>query len=231
MIRNYSFILGLIFLISVVSCSSAPEQQKDTISIASVTSGLVKHPDINFPLYLINKVESRQEVIAKTSSEVFIVHTGHILNPAYTKEQNEDILMSLSDKGIDLINLTIEDFIIAANQDIKFENYPQMFLNSSVMDLNEDSFITKKNIVSFVIHNNVVFVGLSDKKIDPLLSVDKFLVSDYVMAVLRARKIAMGGGKVSSISPKSFVIVHTIGPEINEVMERLPANFINSLAN
>jgi hypothetical protein len=105
-----------------------------------------------------------------------------------------------------------------------------MFLNSSVMDLNEDNFIEKKNIVPFFIYNNVAFVGLSDKKVDPLLSVDKFLVSDYVMAVLRAKKSAVGA-KGSSSNPKSFVIVHTIGPEIIEVMERLPTNFINSLAN
>lgn len=230
MIRKYSFILAISTLFFLVSCGTTAEQNKSTISIAGVTSGIVKHPDITFPLYLVNQIQPRQEIVARTSEDVFIVHTGHLLNPAFTKEQNEDVLLSLSDKGINLVNLTIEDFIIAANQDIKFERYPQMFLNSSVMDLNEDSFIEKKNIVPFFLYNNVVFVGLSDKKVDPLLSVDKFLVSDYVMAVLRARKIAVGP-KGAASTPRSFVIVHTIGPEINEVMERLPTNFINSLAN
>lgn len=211
------------------SCSTS-EQSSNGIPISTVSEGVVKKPEMDFPLYLTNKIEDRAEVVAKTSTEVFIVHTGHLLNPLFTKEQNEETLTSLKDKGIDLVNLTLEDFIVANNQGINLENYPQKFLNSSVMDLQVDNFITLKNVSPFFAHGNVVFVGISDKVVDPSLTLDKFMVSDYVLSVLRARKMALGG-KNPIFSPKAFVIVHNIGSEINEVMDRLPSNFINSLAN
>ncbi|MBY0415054.1 MAG: hypothetical protein K2Q18_12865, partial [Bdellovibrionales bacterium] len=182
-----------------------------------------------FPLYLINEVESKQEIAAKVAPNVFVVHTGHILKPNFTKEQNEEILKSLSEKNIDLVNLTVEDFTIAANQEIALNKYPQKFLSSSIIDINEDSFIAKTNITPYIIHEGVAFIGLSDKNLTLPMVMDKFLVSDYVLAVLRAKKLAFLANPKMIV--KSYVIVHTIGSDIGEVMERLPPNFINSLAN
>jgi hypothetical protein len=233
MLRTNLRILSLIILtaLTAASCTSTAEKP-NSVTFSTVTSGLVKHPSIGFSLYLINKIESREAIAARTSNDVYIVHTGHLLNSTFTKEQNEEVLKSLGDKGIDLINLTLEDFIIASNQGIEFENYPQKFLNSSVIDLNEDSYVTRPNITPFIIYHEVVFLGLSDKTLDPTLSADKFLVGDYALSVLRARKAAIGPHNPKSVvKPRSFVIVHTLGPEISELMERLPPNFINSLAN
>ena len=229
MVNRNLIIMSLVSLLGF-SCSTS-EQSANGPAFSTASEGMVKKPEIDFPLYLTSKIENRTEIVAKTSADVFIVHTGHLLNPLYSKEQNEELLTSLKDKGIDLVNLTLEDFIIASNQEINFENYPQKFLNSSVMDLQLDSFITLKNVTPFFAHGNVVFVGISDKNIDPSLSLDKFLVSDYVLSVLRARKLALGGGKNSLLAPRAFVIVQNIGAEINDVMDRLPPNFINSLAN
>ncbi|MEA9355177.1 hypothetical protein SHI21_03150 [Bacteriovorax sp. PP10] len=232
MMRNHFSLLLLASLVMLASCSSA--QKRNSVSISTASSGLVKNHDLTFPLYLTDKIESRSEVAAKISDNVFIVHTGHILKANATKEQNEATLQSLLGKGVDVVNLTIEDFIIADSQDISFDKYPQQFLNSSVVDLNEDNFIKKANINPYIIHEGVALIGLSDKKIDKKFSMDKFLVSDYVLAVLRARKSALKDASVDAnpASPlRSFVIVHTIGADINEVMERLPPNFINSLAD
>ena len=226
------FLTTLISLMFVTSCSST--QKKNTVSISTATTGLVKNNEISFPLYLTDKIESKLDIQSKTSSNVFIIHTGHILNANATKVQNEATLASLAGKGIDVVNLMIEDFIIADSQGISFEQYPQQFLNSSVVDLNEDNFIKKANINPYVIHEGVALIGLSDKKLDKKLSMDKFLVSDYVLAVLRARKSALRDSSLNE-NPgnplRAFVIIHTIGSDINDVMERLPPNFINSLAN
>lgn len=232
MLRNTLLVLFMAGMTLLASCSSTPE--KKSISIATASSGLVKNSSIAFPLYLTDKIESRYDVEKKTANNVFIVHTGHILKASATKTQNEETLSSLAGKGVDVVNLTIEDFIIADSQDISFEKYPQSFLNSSVVDLNEDNFIKKSNINPYIIHDGVALIGLSDKKIDKNLSMEKFLVSDYVLAVLRAKKAALKEYSVEKNKEnplRSFVIVHTLGSDINEVMERLPSNFINSLAN
>lgn len=226
------FLTMITTLVVFTSCSS--KQKKNTVSISTASSGLVKNNDISFSLYLTDKIEPKIDIQNRTSSNVFVVHTGHILNPNATKDQNEATLASLTGKGIDVVNLMIEDFLIANSQGISFEHYPQQFLNSSVVDLNEDNFIKKPNISPYVIHEGVALIGLSDKKLDKKLSMDKFLVSDYVLAVLRARKAALKDSSLDKnpANPlRAFVIIHTIGSEINDVMERLPPNFINSLAN
>lgn len=226
------FILAVISILFLSACSSAPK--KNGVSISTATAGLLKNNNISFPLYLTDKIEDRQEIAIQTSADVFIVHTGHILKPNLSKAQNEETLNSLKDKGIDLVNLTLEDFIIAEKQGIDFEKYPQKFLNSSVVDLNEDNIISKPNITSYVIREGVALIGLSDKNLDKSLALEKFLVSDYVLAVLRARKLALND-KSMGASPErvlsSFIIIHTIGADITDVMERLPPNFINSLAD
>jgi hypothetical protein len=232
MTRNNLFLLLLVTLVLITSCSS--NQNRNSVSISTASYGVLNNPNIAFPLYLTDKIEKKSDVEAKTNSSVFIVHTGHILKADATKTQNEATLESLIGKGVDVVNLTLEDFIIADSQGIFFEKYPQRFLNSSVVDLNEDNFIKKTNITPYIIHEGVALIGLSDKKIDKNLSIEKFLVSDYVLAVLRAKKAAL---KDASSDPnqttplRSFVIVHTIGSDINDVMERLPPNFINSLTD
>ncbi|MBC7714572.1 MAG: hypothetical protein H7177_14595 [Rhizobacter sp.] len=226
---NFLLILAVLIL---SSCSSG--QKKNTVSISTASTGVVKNHDLEFPLYLTDKIELRESVIGKTNADVFIVHTGHLLKANASKAVNEASLESLKGKGIDVVNLSIEDFIIADQQEISFEKYPQKFLNSSVVNLNEDNIIAKSNITPYIIHDGVALIGLSDKNIDKLLSMDKFLVSDYVLAVLRARKAALKDSSLDgtpSTPLHSFVIVHTMGPDINEVMERLPPNFINSLAD
>lgn len=231
MIKN-SFLMLMLVAVLGVSCSSSPK--KAPISIASVSSGLIRNSSLPFSLYLTSNNESRTEIVAKSTPEVFIIHTGHILKANQTKEQNEAALNDLTGKGIDIINLSIEDFIIADQQGISFENYPQRFLNSSVVDLNEDNIITKANVTSYIIHNGVVLIGISDQNLDKSLALNRFLVSDYVLAILRARKLAIKDPTYKTAPDKplnSFVIVHTIGSDITDVMERLPPNFINSLAN
>ncbi len=232
MLRNVLSVMCLFGMILIVSCSSTPK--RDPVSIVMASSGLVKNKSIPFPLYLTDKIESRFEIEKKTNHDVFIVHTGHILSASATKVQNEAVLNSLIGKGLDVVNLTIEDFIIADSQGISFNKFPQQFLNSSVVDLNEDNFIKKNNINPFVIHNGVALIGLSDKKVDKKFPMEKFIVSDYTLAVLRAKKSALKeANDMNNLDNplNSFVIVHTLGADINEVMERLPSNFINSLAN
>lgn len=219
--------------LSVFSCSST--KKDNSVSITPATLGVVKNNTIPFTLYLTDKIENRADVERKTSTNVFIIHTGHILKAGISKKDNEALLTSLEGKGINAVNLTIEDFIIADNQDIALEKFPQHFLNSSVVDLNEDNIVSKPNVTPYVIHQGVALIGLSDKKLDKGLNPEKFMVSDYVLAILRARKAAI---KESSMKPnpefplQTYVLVHTLSTdEIQNVLERLPPNFINSLAD
>ncbi len=218
-------ILYLILLVVLFSCSHAPTERG--ITIASASSGLMKNQIASFPVYLTDTLEGRTSLEKKYSNDVFIIHTGHILKPNLSKAQNEKNLETLSSLGIDLVNLTLEDFVIAEAQGIDFEKYNQTFLNSSVIDLNLDALATGKNIVSYDIHKGVAFIGLSDKKLDKKLSQEKYIISDYVLSILKVKKTALKTATPTTIN--SFVLIHTLGSEIKSVMERLPPSFINSM--
>jgi hypothetical protein len=178
---------------------------------------------------LIDELENKAELEKKLARSLFIIHTGHILKPNLAKEENEKSLTKLSSLGIDLVNLTLEDFVIAESQGIDFENYNQTFLNSSVVDLNKDTLAAGKNIVSYNVHEGVAFIGLSDTKLDKKLPKEKFIISDYVLSILKVKKTALKTATPTTIN--SFILIHTLGSEINEVMSRLPPSFINSLAD
>lgn len=217
----------LTMLLFLFSCSHTPKNAP--ISIASATTGLMKNHLSPFPIYLTHSLENKTVLEKKYSTDLFIIHTGHILNPNFSKEENEKILESLNGLGINLVNLTLEDFSIAETQKINFENYKQLFLNSSVIDLNLDSLATAKNVTSYVIKDGVAFIGLSDTEIGNKLPKEKFIIDDYVLAILKIKKMALKENP--NISIKSFIIVHNLGNEINNVMDRLPPSFINSLAD
>ncbi len=218
-------LLTFLFLF-LVACASKSHNNSVSISTASV--GEIKNSQIHFPLVLIDRIENKSMHIEKHGADVVVVHTGHFLKGNASKEENINILNQLVESKIDYVNLAIEDFIIADQHGIDFEAFNLKFLNSSVVNLNEDNIIEKTNIKPFYIHDEIAIMGLSDKNIDKLLSLDKYIVSDHVLALIRARKLA---GKLPS-SPNNIVIIHTMLPnEINEVMDRLPPNFINSLAD
>lgn len=222
-----TFVLQLILLVVMVSCSHT--KPTSGISIATATTGLMKNSIAPFPVYLTDTLETRAEIEKKYSSDIFIVHIGHILKPNMTKAQNEKTLASLKDYGFNLINLTIEDIAIAAEQGINFEQYDQTFLNATVYDLSQDRLVSGKNIVSYDVHDGVGFIGLSDNKLDKNLHQEKFIITDYVLSILKVKKTALKTATPTTIN--SFILVHNLGAGINEVMERLPPSFINSLAD
>ena len=218
------FILSLIF----VSCGHSPVLNNVSYSVAS--SGILKNTRASFPILLTDIVQPRVEFEIKYSTkELFIIHTGHLLNATLKKEENESRLKSLEGKGIDLVNLTLEDFIVADHQGIHFEDYSQMFINSTVIDLNTDELATAKNILPYDVHEGMAFIGLSDNRLDKNLTKEKYIINDYVLSILKIKKIAL---KATAIKPiTSFIIIQTLGSEIDEVMERLPPSFINSMTD
>lgn len=224
--KKISSVFSVMLLSVLFSCSHTPSNSG--ISITTATTGLMKNHIAPFPIYLTETMEERGTLEKKYTKDLFIVHTGHVLKPNLTKAQNEKILENLSSLGINLVNLTLEDFAIAEAQGINFENYNQTFLNSSVVDLNLDNLATGKNIHSYEVHDGIAFIGLSDKILDKKLSNEKYLISDYVLSILKVKKTALKSANPATIN--SFVIIHKLGAGINEVMERLPPSFINSLA-
>lgn len=221
-------LIVLIFLVLLTfSCSHQPSNTG--ISIVASSNGLMKNKLVPFPIYLTDSLVAREQLEKKYSNDIFIIYTGHLLKPSLSKAENEKILESLSTFGINLVNLTLEDFVIADSQGINFENYNQTFLNSSVIDLNIDALATAKNINSYDVRDGIAFVGLSDRKLDKKLLNEKYIISDYVLSILKVKKNALKS--VASETIHSFIIIHTLGNEINEVMGRLPPSFINSLTN
>ena len=226
-----SIFLNSLFLIALLalnfSCSHAPTD--GNISIIASSSGLMKNHLASFPIYLTDTLVNRIELEKKFASDIFIIHTGHILKSTASKVENEKKLETLSTLGFNLVNLTLEDFVIAESQGIDFEDYDQTFLNSSVVDLNRDDLASAKNIFPFKVHDSIAFIGLSDSKISGKLPKGKYIINDYVLSILKVKKSALKNTLPNTIN--SFVIIHTLGKEINEVMVRLPPSFINSLAD
>ena len=224
-------ILISIILVTLISCSHQPA--RTGISIEASTIGLVKNHLAPFPIYLTDAPVNRKELEKKYSTDVYIIHTGHVLKPDLTKAENEKNLENLSTLGMNLVNLTLEDFVIAETQGIHFDNYNLQFLNSSVIDLSLDSLATAKNINGYQPFGTIAFIGLSDKNLNKKLSQDnaksKYMVADYVLSILKVKKTALKNSNTGPFS--SFIIIQTIGAEINDVMARLPPTFTNSLAD
>ncbi len=213
-------------LFFLISCSHTPKT--NSFAITASSSGLMKNHIIPFAVYLTDSLEDRTSLEKKYEKKLFIIHTGHILDPKLTKTENVAQLENLVNKGFDLVNLALEDIIIADVQDIKFDQYNQTFLNSSVIDLSQDSLVSAKNIVPKYIHDSIAFIGLSDDALEKKLPKEKFIISDYVLAILKVKKEVM---KNTNNPIKSFVIIHSLGSDINDIMSRLPPSFINSLAD
>lgn len=201
----------------------------EAYSITYHSKGLLKTNLASFPIFLIDGSESRPQIEEKYSKDVLIIHTGHILDPKKSKVENESELNSLANRGIDVVNLTVEDFAVAFKQNINLEKYQINFLNSSVISLETDSLVTGKNISSYYTHENVAFAGLSDRKIASNLPSEKFIIDDYVLSILKIKKKILKD--FGEKHPENFIIVHNIGDEIKDVLERLPPSFLNSLAN
>jgi hypothetical protein len=219
--------LFLIFTLFLSSCSSTPKME--TYSITYHSKGLLKTNLAGFPIFLIDGAESRTQIEEKYSKDVLIIHTGHVLDPKKSKAENENELSELAIRGIDVVNLTLEDFAVALKQNINFDNYQINFLNSTVISLETDSLVTGKNISSYYTHENVAFVGLTDRRVGENLPSEKFIADDYVLSILKIKKKILKD--FGEKHPENFIIIHNIGNEIKEVLERLPPSFLNSLAN
>lgn len=212
-------IIVWIFVFILVSCSH--EQGKNTVSITSGTKGVVKYPNMENSIYLTS------DAADKDAPEKSIkIHQGHFLSSKNTKAQNENVLSLLEANNFHIINLTLEDIAIAEKQEIKFENYKKLiFLNSSISDLSKDDLYSRENVLPYYVFTNVVFIGLSDKVADKSIDTNRFLINDYVFSVLKVRKATR------EQNFKSYILIHNLGKGINDIMDRLPPTFINSLAN
>ncbi|MFA6236836.1 MAG: hypothetical protein WC635_05860 [Bacteriovorax sp.] len=222
------FIALIMAAMLLTSCARQPVNKG--VSFSSASTGLLKNNLAPFPIYLTDKMESREALEKKYSDDLFLVHTGHVLKPNLDKAANEKNLSSLSEQGFNLVNLTLEDFVIADSQGINFEQFVDVpFINSSVIDLNIDNLATARNISSNVVVDGIAFIGLSDAKIDKKLTKEKYIINDYVLAILKVKKAALNENDPETL--RSFIIIHNLGNKINDVMIRLPPSFINSLAD
>jgi hypothetical protein len=187
----------------------------------------MKNDLATFPIYFTDHPENRSDLVSKYGSRLFLIHTGHILKAELSKEENEKNLQALAGLGFNLINLTLEDFIVADTQQINLENFNDLaFINSSIIDLNVDGLVTAKNIAPSIQYEGMAFIGLSDEKLAPTLAQEKFIISDYVLSILKVKKSVLKTNPTHDL--KSFIIIHTLDDKINDIMLRLPPSLTNA---
>lgn len=219
----------------VASCSST---QTKMAEITPASNGLLTGSNLAFPLYLTKDLKSKAELITATNDDVFGVFIGHIFDANKSKKENEESLKALDKSDYDLVNLTIEDLLIAEIQSINLDVHKIKFLNSSIIDIKKDNLYRSKKVVPYLLYKDTVFVGLSDNKTNDILLQNElsnsFIVNDYVLSILQARKLALNElkninktiDKKNHRTIKSFVIIHDLGPEMKEILERLPPHFL-----
>lgn len=155
-----------------------------------------------------------------------IIHSGHFLNAQDSKEKNEELLRTMENKNYSLINLTLDDLLIAESKGINFENFPKLiFLNSSIIDLEKDALFSASNIVPYYVLNGVCFIGLSDTTVNTTLPSSHYIVTDYVLSILKIKN------EIQKENPSSFVIIHKLGKEFDSIPERLPLELRELLTN
>lgn len=177
---------------------------------------------ITWTLFLI----SGCSYISFGKQEKPIIHTGHFLEHQFSKDRNEEILKTLENKNYSLINLTLDDLLIAQSQGIKFENFPKLiFLNSSIIDLEQDNLFQGANILPYYILNGICFIGLSDSTVNSKLRSERFIINDYVLSILKIKK------ETQNDNPNSFVLIHKPGKEFNTIPDRLPSELRALLTN
>lgn len=212
------FIIAII-LLTFVACSH--QAKKKSISISSPEKGFYKNANISIPVYITNKIENENK-----GEKILKVHQGHFLSLKNQKEQNVALLKALEEANFHLVNLSLEDIAIAEFQNIKFEDFKKLiFLNSTVIDTARDDLYGKSNVVPYFIFEDVVFIGLSDNEMSSTINKDRFLISDYVLSILKMKKV------MKEKNFKSYILIHHLGSEINDIINRLPPTFSDSLAN
>lgn len=155
-----------------------------------------------------------------------IIHSGHFLFSKLSRVQNEEILSTMENKNYSLVNLTLDDLLIAKSQGIELEKFQRLlFLNSTIIDLEKDSLYSGTNVVPYFILNDICFIGLSDNNYDIKLFSDHFLMDDYVLALLKIKN------SLKNEQPNSYVIIHKLGKDFDTILKRLPEDFRALLTN
>jgi hypothetical protein len=148
------------------------------------------------------------------------------LDAKLSKDANEEILTTLENKNYSLINLTLNDLLIAQSQGINLEKFGKLiFLNSSIFDLEKDGLVAGSNIVPYYVLNGICFIGLSDSTLDSKIPSGHFIINDYVLSLLKIKQ------QSEKENPSSFVVIHKLGKEFESISERLPAEFRALLTN
>jgi hypothetical protein len=87
-----------------------------------------------------------------------------------------------------------------------------------------DDLYKKTNVLPYYAMEEVVFIGLSDNQYIKPLNTNRFLINDNVYSVLKIKK------QTREKKYKSYILIHHLGNEITDIMNRLPPTFIDSLA-
>jgi hypothetical protein len=211
------FNIILLFLL-LSSCSH--QTKTGTISISTSSIGLVKNQYLSNPIYINSNLDDQ-----KVPQDALRIHPGHFLSIKNTKIENEKILSMLEQLNFHLVNLSLEDIAVAETQEIKFEKYKKLiFINSTVLDTSMDDLYKKTNVLPYYAMEEVVFIGLSDNQYIKPLNTNRFLINDNVYSVLKIKK------QTREKKYKSYILIHHLGNEITDIMNRLPPTFIDSLA-
>lgn len=224
-------------LLSFVSCASnSPE---GTVSITTAQNGVFTGEQLSFPLYITDKNISKDDVKKEMGNDVLFVYQGPILDAKKTKEENLKSLALIKLNQYDLVNLNLEDLLVAKTQDINLDTTGLNFINTSIEDIKLDKTYRSKKVAPFALYKDVIILGLSGPKLSPdFINADvinEYHVGDYALSILKTRKeISLltapnpkKKNKKEQLKIQSFIIIHDLGSDINDVTSRLPPYFMD----
>lgn len=213
---------SLIVLIILIFAGCSHQSSRTTFTIAPAAKGLIKNSNLGFPILITQNLIEKE-----IPKDALLIHQGHFLKKSNSKDLNESIIHQFEENNFHLINLSLEDLAIVQEQGIHLNQFRKLiFLNSTISEVSKDQLYSEDNVVPYYIYNDIVFIGLSDKILTSNTSIDNLLVNDYVFSILKIKKSS------KEKNAKSYILIHNLSStEINEIMDRLPPAFINSLAD
>lgn len=226
--KKINLILLGVILNLVWSCSSSTPVsnfEKSSESVAIYTGDA-----IDFPVRILHTGTLSDQIKDK---DTLVVYNDRIFSKDKSAQENTKAFQAIEASSAHYVILTVDDLAIIENQNLNFDKSKVKFINTGIYSSHNDQVLKNKFIVPYIVHKDVVVLGLT--KETPALQDENsdFYVADYALALLQTKaevdKVFSKNKnkKNEKVKSKSFLIIHDLGSGIDEIVERLPKHFIN----
>lgn len=222
-------LLGLILNIFWSCSTSTPVSnfEKTEESVAIYTGDA-----IDFPVKVLH-----QSTLANKNEDkdALVIYNDRIFSKTKSADENIKAFSAIEASSARYIILTVEDLAIIQAQNLKLDSSKLKFINTGIYSSHNDQVLKNKFIVPYIVHKDVVVLGLTKETAAAQEEDSDFYVADYALALLQTKaevdkvfaKSTSKNKKNEKMKSKSFLIIHDLGNGIDEIIERLPKHFIN----